>query len=132
MSKGLHKHQARKEALQALGRTLARRARSSCELCGDSGVSLQAWEVTPLAEEPELDRTLLLCQPCYRGVAGEPLEPNRWRFLTEAIWSALPPAQVCAVRTLHRLAAMPGQAWATETLDTLYLDPEIEAWVKAS
>ena len=40
MAKGLLKHQERKSALSLLGKDLARRARSKCELCEASGVPL--------------------------------------------------------------------------------------------
>ncbi len=128
MSKGYRKQQERYDALHALGRPLARRAHSRCELCEEAGVSLQAVEIEPLSQEPELERTLMLCQPCAHGVQGKPLEPQRWRFLESAIWTELAPAQVAAVRIVRRLDAQK-IAWATALLDTLYLEPEVQTWL---
>jgi protein PhnA len=127
MSRGLLKHQARQEALQGLGRALARRAKSSCELCGASGVPLRAFEVPPSGEEPTLEATLLLCERCQQGAQGGPLEPEQWRFLENAVWLELAAAQVCAVRLTRRLAGARAP-WASALLEDLYLSPEVEAW----
>jgi protein PhnA len=42
MAKGHETHQSRVAALQALGKDLARRAKSKCELTGVGGVPLRA------------------------------------------------------------------------------------------
>ncbi len=124
------KHHARKEALQAMGRPLARRARSSCELCGASGTSLHTTEIAPLPEEPEMDQTLMLCERCHKAASGGSLEPlSQWRFLDQAVWAEFPATQVTAVRLMRKVSTLPHQSWAKETLDTLYLSPEVEAWV---
>ncbi len=128
MSRGYNKHQDRLAAIAELGRALARRARSRCELCEESGVRLDPCEVTPLPEEPEHDRAVMLCERCARGVDGGPLDALEWRFLESAAWSTVPAVQVTAVRALRR-AADDGVHWAISAVDALYLDPEIEAWV---
>lgn len=127
MSRGLNKHMAHQEALNRLGRPLARRARSCCELCGASGTSLKPFEVPPSSEEPELDSTLLLCQPCHQGASGGELDPKAWRFLENAIWAELPASQVTAVRLARRLAQQ-STPWATEALENLYLSDEVRGW----
>jgi protein PhnA len=109
---------------------LSRRARSRCELCEDSGVRLIPTEVAPIPEEPELETTVLLCEPCAQGADDGPLDVVRWRFLEGVVWSELAPAQVLAVRLLRRLQA--DAPWASPVLDGLYLDPEIEAWIDAN
>lgn len=129
MAKGLDKHRERLEALSKLGRPLARRSRSCCELCEDSGVSLTAWEVTPIQDEVSIDHTLFLCEPCITGIKGKLGNPSRWRFLSGAVWAELTATQVVAVRLLNQLAAA-DEAWASELLDDLYLDDETKAWVE--
>jgi protein PhnA len=129
MSRGLNKHKAHQEAINRLGRPLARRARSCCELCGASGTSLKPFEVPPAPPEPELETTLLLCHDCHAGADGGPLDPKRWRFLENAIWAELPAAQVTAVRLVRRLADQ-SVPWASQALDGLYLPEEIQDWVE--
>jgi protein PhnA len=127
MARGRDKHQARKAAVAALGRELSRRARSKCELCGESR-PLHVVEVAgnPDPEaDPEVDWALLLCDRCIelrdRGDGADA------RFLAEACWAELRPTQLTTVRILQRIA--PKVPWAAETLEGLYLDPEVEALV---
>lgn len=125
MARGRDKHQAHKAAVAALGRELSRRARSKCELCGESR-SLKVVEVDGNPDPdagPEVAWALLLCERCIslreRGDGADA------RFLAEACWAELRPTQITAVRILRRIA--PNMPWAADTLDGLYLDPEVEA-----
>ena len=122
-------HEARVAEVNVLGKDLARRARSSCELCEAKGVPLRIFEVTPVPTVPDPERCLMLCQECREQVedarrfrAGE-----HWRGLAQMVWSDLPVVQVVAVRLLRRLS--PSLAWAREALESVDLDDEIEAWV---
>ena len=128
MARGYDQHQQRNHALAGLGRSLARRAGSHCELCDSQGVRLTPTEVAPQHEQPCTERAVLLCEHCQRGVRGAKLNPMEWRFLETAAWSEVAPVQVTAIRLLRRLAA-DGVSWATDTLDTLYLPPEISDWL---
>jgi len=128
MASGYEINKARKAALTALGRALARRAHAHCELCTSAGARLTALEVPPLPPEPELEHTLFLCDRCLTGVQGGKVDDGTWRFLEETIWSELGPVQVTAVRMARRLS-LEGAGWATELLANVYLSPEIEAWV---
>lgn len=128
---GYEKHQERAAALNELGRALARRAKSRCELCQEGGVALKAYEVPPAPSEPELDHTLLLCEPCLAGLerpAG--LSGQRWRFLETSVWSDFTPVKVCTIRLLRGLNAQ-GQAWAGACLESAYLTEDEQAWVDA-
>ena len=131
MAKGYDKHQQRQADLNAQGRSLARRSKSCCELCEAKGVSLQPWEVPPVAEEVDPQRCILLCEKCRKGAEGGALDDPRWKLLSLAVWTELIPVQVVAVRLLHRLAA-DGTDWALSLKDDLYLDPEVQAWVGQS
>jgi protein PhnA len=127
MAKGYEIHQARNLALQALGKDLTRRAKSKCELTGASGTALRAYEVPPIADEPELDRTLLLSEACH-AVLERPktLAGQEWRSLAESVWAEMPAVQVVSWRMLTVLATK--EDWAREALDGVFLDDEIQAW----
>ena len=121
MANRREQHQAHKQAVAALGKGLSRRARSKCELCGDTG-RLDVVEVPGGDEEPSEEWALLLCTRC-QDLAGQP--PDTLRFLETAMWSELTPAQILAVRTLRGLDA----PWAEAALEGLYLDDATEALI---
>ena len=83
------KHKAHQEALQKLGKELARRSKSQCELCGDN-TALHAFEVPPEPEYPTIDTTLFVCERCQQQIdKPESIDPNHWFGLQERIWSCL-------------------------------------------
>lgn len=130
MAKGYELHQARMMALQGMGKDLARRAKSKCEITGKSGVSLWPYEVPPVGGEPDIDRTLLISEECHEMLD----HPNRlagreWQILAESVWSEMPAVQVVSWRMLHELAKR--EDWAREVLEEVFLDPEVEAWAKS-
>jgi protein PhnA len=131
MGKAFEAHQARVVALQGLGKDLARRAKSKCELTGASGVPLRAYEVPPVAVEPNLVRTLLLSETCH-AVLEQPqrLQGREWQFLAELVWSEMPAVQVVAWRMLQVLARR--EDWAREVIAEVFLDEEVETWAKSA
>ncbi|MGL4400986.1 MAG: phnA protein [Luteolibacter sp.] len=131
MGKGYETHQARVMALQALGKDLARRAKSKCELTGAAGVPLRAYEVPPVADEPDIERTLLISEACH-AVIEHPkrLQGREWQCLAEVVWSELPAIQVVAWRMLNELAKR--EDWAREVLEEVFLEDEVEAWAKSA
>jgi protein PhnA len=131
MGKSYESHQARLAALAALGKDLARRAKSKCELTGAAGVKLLPYEIPPVSLEPDLEKTLLLSEACHAALAHpKTLSGRSWQCLTEMIWSENPAIQVISWRMLHHLAK--NEDWAREALDDLFLDPEVEAWAKSA
>lgn len=124
-------HQQRLAALQAIGKDLARRAKSKCEITGEAGVPLRPYEVPPVAAEPDLERTLLLSEACHE-VLDHPkrLAGRGWQCLTEVVWSEFPAQQVVAWRMLQELGKR--EDWAREALDGVFLDEEVEAWAKSA
>ncbi len=122
MAKGRDAHQAHQAALADLGRNLSRRARSRCELCGDRE-GLRPVEVDGGPEDPIEDWALLACPRCRSAMEGKLGDASALRFLEEAMWAELRPAQIAAVRIL-RVVDMP---WSIAALEGLYLDPEVEA-----
>ncbi len=129
MAKGYELHQARMMALQGIGKDLARRAKSKCELTGASGVPLRPYEVPPVGETPDIERTLLLSEECHQMLERPELLAGRgWQCLAEAVWSEMPAVQVVAWRMLRELAKR--EDWASEILDEVFMDPDVEEWAK--
>lgn len=131
MGRGYETNQTRVQALQGLGKDLARRAKSKCELTGASGVPLRAYEVPPVAGNPDLDRTLLVSEVCIE-VLEHPkrLKGREWQCLAEIVWSEMPAVQVVAWRMLTQLAK--NEDWASQVVEEVFLDEEVEAWAKAA
>jgi protein PhnA len=129
MAKGHELHQARVMALQGLGKDLARRAKSKCELTGESGVRLHPYEIPPVADEPDLARTILVSDVCLEALnRPKTLAGQQWRCLAEAVWSENPAVQVVAWRMLQELAKR--EDWARETLEGVFLDPDVQEWAE--
>lgn len=130
MGNGYEQHQARVNALQAIGKELARRAKSKCELTGAAGVPLRPYEVPPIATEPDPARTLLLSEECHEALKRpEKMAGRGWQCLAEVVWSEMPAVQVVAWRMLHALAKR--EDWARDVIEELFLDPEVEEWAKS-
>ncbi len=131
MGKGYDTHQARVAALQLLGKELARRAKSKCELTGAAGIPLRAYEVPPVSTEPDLARTLLLSEACHDALSHpDKLVGRKWQPLTEIVWSEMPAVQVVAWRMLNHLAKR--EDWARDAIEEVFLDPEVETWAKST
>ena len=117
-------------ALQGMGKDLARRAKSRCEITGAAGVKLRPYEVPPVGAEPDIERTILVSEACLEMLDHpERLHGRQWQCLAEAVWSDNPAVQVTAWRMLRELATR--EDWAREALDNVFLDPEIEQWALA-
>ena len=128
MAKGYDQHQERQARINMLGKQLARRSRSTCELCGAGDVPLSVFEVTPEQPEPTADRAIFLCGDCRAPLDNPRLfTPTRWHFLAETVWSDISAVQVMAVRLLRRLSGT--ESWAADALEDLYLDDETEDWI---
>lgn len=129
MGKGFEAHQARSLALQSLGKDLARRAKSKCELTGVAGVPLRAYEVPPVPLDPDLLRTLLISEICFEALTHpKQLKGRQWQCLAETVWSEQPATQVVAWRMLHHLAK--SEDWAREVIEEVFLDDETAAWAR--
>ncbi len=130
MGKGYETHQARVLALQGIGKDLARRAKSKCELTGAAGVALRPYEVPPVANEPDIDRTLLVSEACLAVLENpKQLKGREWQYLAETVWSEQAATQVVAWRMLNHLAK--SEDWAREVIEEVFLDEEVEAWAKS-
>lgn len=93
---------------------------SACVLCA-------AADATPVTLAPGAD-VADVCPVCAAALSGDISPGPRWRCLDDAIWSEDAATQIAAWRLLK---ALPGEAWAAELLDTVYLDPEVQARAEA-
>lgn len=131
MAKGYDTNQQRLKALSLLGKDLARRAKSKCELSGEAGVSLKIYEVEPVPSEPDLDKCLLVSEAVLEQLQRpKSLKPEQWRGLGELIWSEIPAQQMMAHRILSFIAKT--QPWAQSILDEAYLDDAIIEWSESA
>lgn len=111
------------------GKDLVRRSKSTCEVCSTKDSPLKPREVHPLPEEPHPDQCVFVCDDCHDGLERpERIQPERWRFLVNSVWSETPAVQVESIRMLRRLAGT--QNWAQDTLDQVYVEPHVEDWVE--
>ncbi|MGV3761482.1 PhnA domain-containing protein [Parapedobacter sp.] len=104
---------------------LLARSGGKCELCGKEA-EVVVYSVPP---DNHPDNEVVVCQSLLAQIEGrEPVNPEDWRFLPDAMWSEIPAVQVLAWRMLSRLK---GESWAADALDILYLDEETLAWAEA-
>jgi len=123
MARGRDRHDAHQAALSSLGRSLSRRARNACELC-EVRSSLQVVEVEGGPDEPTGEWALMLCTRCLEATSPKSrIDPSELRFLETTMWSEVRPVQIEAVRLLRRLDT----PWARDALESLYLEPDLEA-----
>ncbi|MFN7224861.1 MAG: alkylphosphonate utilization protein [Paracoccaceae bacterium] len=93
---------------------------STCVLCA-------APDATPVSLAPGED-VAALCAVCATALSGEITPGPRWRCLGDAVWSEDAAIQIAAFRLLK---ALPGEPWAVELLETVYLDPDVLAQAQA-
>ncbi len=130
MAKGKDKHQHRLDELNMLGKDLARRAHSHCEMCGEGGVKLVIHEVEPIPNLPDLEHCLFACEVCKSQLDNpKRLDTDHWRCLNTSVWSEVPCVQVQAA---SMLASLRDKDWAENLMEQLYLAPEIIQWLESN
>ena len=128
MAKGRDRHQARQNELNLLGKPLAKRAKSKCELCSISG-SLHIYEVPPV-NEPLLEKCILICDTCLTQIQNpKTLDVHHWLCLYESMWSEVDGVKVVVWRVLSALRDQ--THWAQDLLDQMYLDEELLQWAES-
>ena len=106
---------------------LTQRSGSKCDLCGNTD-NLVVFPVEP--SDGTLDTSLHACDTCKNQIEDQgSMDVNHWRCLNDSMWSQEAPVQVMAFRQLHALVSK-GETWAQDSLDMLYLEPEVEKWGK--
>jgi hypothetical protein len=101
-------------AVGRLGKDLTRRSRGACELCGGREEMLPC-ELLPLADEPDLDRTVLGCGRCRGWLAGLEIDAREARFLAVAVWSEVPAVHAAAAQLLVTI----DEPWAADALEAV-------------
>lgn len=113
MSRGRELHDEYLAALNSLGRDLARRARSKCELCGEAG-KLVPYDMEGSAAEPSLDHVVLVTPELAEALkTGRIGDANALRFLETAVWSDLAVVRRAAVLLLELI----DEPWADEAIE---------------
>ena len=112
MAKGREKHQAYKDALNLLGKELARRAGRRCELSEVSG-PLVIHDLEGAKVVPDLDHVLLVSPMMKESLDGGRIDENAMRCLENAVWSPLSAVRRAAVSILERIDA----PWASDALE---------------
>ena len=106
---------------------LLERSENKCELCEAASV-LKLYEVQPQSGNTE-DNCVMLCDTCNAQVERkEALDTKHLACLRTSIWSPVPGVQVLTWRLLNRLK---NEAWAADSLDSMYMDAETLAWAQA-
>ncbi len=113
MAKGKQKHQDYLDALSLLGKDLARRAKSKCELSGAPG-SLKTYDLEDSSIEPSLDHVILVSHEVFEHLEGRHLEDrNALRYLEEAVWNPNPAIRRAACSILERI----DEPWAQTAIE---------------
>lgn len=113
MARGKQKHQDYLDALNLLGKDLARRAKSKCELTGAPG-SLEIFDLEGPDVEPALDHVVLISAEARGHLEGRGLDDrDALRYLDEIVWSPEPAIRRAAVRVLEQIDA----PWAREAIE---------------
>ena len=130
MAKGYEINKKRQEELSILGRELARRSGSKCELCLSAGVRLNVFEIPPVSGDPDSEKCVFICDTCSSGLS-DPIKMNdHWRCLNESIWSEVKPVKILTAIILKNITSK--NSWAGDILEEVYIDEEDEEWIGAS
>lgn len=129
MAKGYDQHIERKNKVNSFGKELTRRAKSKCELCEATGVSLSVFEVPPVKEDPEVERCIFICDECKNKLERvKKAKENDFRFLTNSIWNEVDMVRALSIKLLTEMATK--YSWAELVLDDLYIDESTEELIK--
>lgn len=100
---------------------ITERNSSRCEICGSTH-HIEIFDVLPSNNESKI----YACQTCSSQIENpNSAEASHWRCLNESIWSEIPAVQVVSWRMLNYLIAEP---WASDLLDSMYLDEDNLRW----
>ena len=112
VAKGQAKHQTYVDALNLLGKDLARRAKSKCELSGEPG-RLEIYDLEGPDTEPAMEHVVLVSEEVAGFLGGRPVTGGSVRYLENVVWSTEPAIRRAAVLILDRI----DEPWALEAID---------------
>ncbi|GFO54617.1 hypothetical protein GMSM_16240 [Geomonas sp. Red276] len=120
MAKGSQLNKEHLEAVNALGKSISKRAGFRCEWCGgDEGLRL--WEYHP-DQEPAPEILALLCSGCRDLVDKRSPDPRELRPLRNALWSDIPAVAEGAAQVLVRCK----EPWVREAIEESLIDEAIK------
>ncbi|MGL5278299.1 MAG: PhnA protein [Cetobacterium sp.] len=129
MAKGYDQYLERKNKVNSFGKELTRRAKSKCELCEATGVSLSIFEIPPTKEEPEVERCIFICDECRDKLERiKKAKENDFRFLSNSMWSEVDMVRALSIVLLKEMSKK--YSWAEVILDDLYIDETTEELIK--
>ena len=112
----------------AINTQLLNRSNNSCELCSTPDENLQAYAVPPKNND-SIDNQVVLCTNCYNKItASDYTDTSHWRCLTGSIWNETPAVQALSYKILGKLKS---EDWASETLESVFLDESVTEWANA-
>jgi protein PhnA len=122
MAKPQRKRWKQRPQVGLLGKTLTRRSRGACELCGSKDAPFP-FELPPFPTEPDPERTLMACRRCREWLDGGEVRPMEAHFLSRAVWAEEPAVRLAAARLLLAVDD-PDDPWMRDALDAVDVDPE--------
>ncbi|MCK5779682.1 MAG: PhnA protein [Psychrilyobacter sp.] len=125
MARGYDESKDRKNKISLFGKTLVRRSKSTCELCGESGQKLNIFEVGKIEVEPDYERCLHICNTCMDTIDRlKKAKENDLRFLNHAIWSEVNIVKATAIDVINQVEGK--YSWIDDLLDMVYMDDELK------
>lgn len=114
-------------ARMSLHPELQKRSNASCELCSNTEAQLTAFTVQPKTDEPQ--HQVVLCATCLSAIQSKDFsDDNHWRCLTGSIWNETPAVQALSYKILSQMKTA---EWATETMESVFLDESVVEWALA-
>ncbi|MEI6856523.1 PhnA protein [Psychrilyobacter sp.] len=124
MARGYDVAKGRKNKVSLFGKTLVRRSKSTCELCGETGQKLNIFEVGKIEVEPDFDRCIHICDTCMNTIDRlKKANENDLRFLNHAIWSEENIVKATAIDLIKQIEGK--YSWIDDLLDMVYMDEEL-------
>ncbi len=120
MAKGYQANKERRDALNAFGKEIGKRAGFKCEWCGGKE-DLRLWDYRP-EREPETGTLALLCSRCRELAAGRNADLNELRSIRNALWSDVPAVAEGAARVLAKCR----EPWVREAIGESFIDEDVK------
>jgi len=125
MARGYDEVKDRKNKVSLFGKTLVRRSKSTCELCGETGQKLNIFEVGKIEVEPDLERCIHICDTCMDTIGRlKKANENDLRFLNHAIWSEENIVKATAIDLIKQIEGK--YSWIDDLLDMVYIDEDLQ------
>lgn len=125
MAKGFNDAKERRDKVSLFGKTLVRRSKSKCEMCGESKGKLNIYEAGKKEIEPDYEMCLHICDDCLETIEriGKANE-NDLRFLNRAIWSEENIVKAVAIDLIKETNGK--YSWIDDLMDMVYIDEELK------